>query len=382
MLGCAALLAGAIPGTVSSVAATPTGRQRASTLVRAPATKPQIVGLIDKGSEAPYHLGIPFPVTDPSVELGSRGVAFAGIVVNESWAQLEPRESHFTFGPLDRSLGAVTAYNRSHRSHPLMVKLRLWGGFRAPGWAKMIAGRPVTFDLPRAHGSTGEWWKAAYRQAWSGFQHALAARYDANQLVGSVAVSSCATLTAEPFVMSPNQVLLSQLLADGWSSAAQQQCLDGALADYAGWKRTSIDYTFNTFPAITPGSRNYHPDPAVTDEVMSRCANLQIGSGRTCILSNHALSAAAASAGSRGAPVYAEIDTLYERRHGDAPVDFQTFSPNTFGDCAAINVAVTHHAQSVELWPASAVLRGYTAYPVPTLGAWARALRDRRPLAC
>jgi hypothetical protein len=59
-----------------------------------------------------------------------------------------------------------------------------------------------------------------------------------------------------------------------------------------------------------------------------------------------------------------------------------SLSPDTFGDCAAINVAVAHHGQSGEPWPASAVFAGYTAYPTSTLDNWARALRDRHPPSC
>jgi hypothetical protein len=345
-----------------------------------PSVKAQIVGLVDKGSEAPYHLGMPFATADPD-EIAPDAKAFAAIVVNESWAQLEPSQGRFTFGPLEASLNAVTAYNRAHRHHQLTVKLRFWGGFAAPEWAKTIAGSPVSFNTPSAHGTTGRWWTDAYENAWSAFQHALAERYDRDSLIGSVAVSSCATLTAEPFTMSPSQALLSELLSDGWSSAAQHHCLDGAFSDYSGWKRTPIDYAFNTFPAVTPGEHVYHPDPAVTDEVMTRCADLLTGSGRSCILSNHALDASSATT-SRQAPVYAEIDTLYNYLHGKAPVDFQTNSPNTFGGCQTIDIAIAHHAQSLELWPPTAHIKGFTAYTESSLYGWARALRERRRIAC
>lgn len=56
------------------------------------AIKSQIVGLVDKGAEKPYHLDVPFPTVNPA-EVAPDAAAFAGIVVNETWAQLEPGET-------------------------------------------------------------------------------------------------------------------------------------------------------------------------------------------------------------------------------------------------------------------------------------------------
>ncbi len=345
--------------------------------------KPQIRGLVDKSSQAPYVLRQPFATVNGG-EVAPYAQAFSGIVVNETWNQLEPRRNVFDFSPLDKSLAAVRAYNRAHRSHPLVVKLRLWGGFTAPDWAKTLGGTmPVSFDTATATGTTGRWWTGAYRGAWSTFQHRLAARYDANALVGSVAVSSCATLTAEPFVASPSLALHNELFADGWSNAAQQACLQGVFSDYSGWRHTPIDYTFNPFVAYQLGKQVGSVDLAFTDAVMSRCANLQLTTGRVCILSNHAFTAAVQS--SRGAPVYSEIAALYAKHPGRTPVDLQTGPPNGWGDCAAINLAISYHALSLELWPPAANpkgFKGFAAYPPATLTVWARALRTQKPLTC
>jgi hypothetical protein len=346
-----------------------------------PTVKPQIVGLVDKSSQASYVQRQAFPTVNVA-EVAPDAAAFAGIVVNESWAQLEPAPGRFTFGPLRTSLAAVRHYNRVHPKHPLAVKLRFWGGFTAPGWAKTLGGlTPVTFMTPKASGTTGRWWTPAYRAAWSKFQHRLAAAFDSDPLIRSVAVSSCATLTAEPFVQSPNLPLHTELFADGWTSTAQQQCLQGAFTDYAGWKHTPIDYTFNSFVFYTPGKQVGTPDLQFSDAVMTRCANLRRSTGRSCILSNHALDQTAAST-SRSAPVYDEIAALWAKHPGRTPVDFQTNAPNTFGGCAGINVAVNYHAQSLELWPASAAFKGFSAYPKSQLVSWARALRTGKALAC
>jgi hypothetical protein len=367
----AALSFGLLSGGVASAAA-----------AQGPSVKPQILGLVDKSSQTPYILRQPFPTVNPS-EVAPYAKAFAGIVVNETWAQLEPSRGHLSLAPLRQALAAVLAYNHAHRGHGLSVKLRLWGGFTAPDWAKSLGGKsPITFATPTAKGTTGRWWTPAYRAAWSSFLHSLASRYDGNPLIRSVAVSSCATLTAEPFVQSPSLPLHNTLFAAGWSSAAQQRCLQGAFADYSGWKRTSIDYTFNPFVTYTPGKAAGTPEPTFTSQVMATCANLHRTTGRTCILSNHAFTATAPTT-SRSAPVYAEITALYAQH--PTPVDLQTGPPDNFGGCQAIDVAVSYHAQSLELWPPAAnpkSFKGFTAYPESELQSWTRALRTGKPLTC
>jgi hypothetical protein len=365
-------------GTSRSVRSRPSRDQAGAR----PQIKSQIVGLVDKGSAGAYQRGVPFATADPD-EIAPDASAFSGVVVNESWAQLEPLRDHYTFGPLTKSVDAVEAYNRAHPHHALRVKLRIWGGFSAPRWAKTIAGPAVEFDTPTVHGQTiGEWWKRAYAVAWSAFQHALATKYDPDPLIGSVAVTSCATLTAEPFTFSPSPALTTELLDDGWSTAAQEDCLSRAFSDYAAWQRTPIDYAVNAFSALAPGAQFYHPDPAFSDEILTRCATLRSQDHRSCILSNHALTAASGSPTSRQASVYETIQTLYERERGKIAVDFQTYSPDTFGGCQAIDVAVAHHAESVELWPASPFSKGFSAYTPSSLYGWARALRNRQQIGC
>lgn len=388
VLATSALSLGLLGGSVASAAAAQrpgasnkqavgSRRQRSRSRV-----KSQIDGLVDKSSQTPYILRQPFPTVNQS-EVAPYANAFSGVVVNETWAQLEPGRGHFNLRSLRQSLAAVQAYNRAHHGHHLAIKLRLWGGFTAPNWAKTLGGKPpVTFSTATASGTTGRWWTPIYRAAWSRFQHVLASGFDSNPLIRSVAVSSCATLTAEPFVFSPNLALHTELFADGWSSAAQQHCLRGAFSDYSGWKHTSIDYTFNPFVSYTPGKQAGTPDPTFTNRIMKMCADLRSTTWRTCILSNHAFTATAPTS-SRSTPVYAEINALYAQH--PTPVDLQTGPPDNFGGCQAINVAVAYHAQSLELWPPAANpkgFKGFTAYPESELQSWAQALRTGRALSC
>jgi hypothetical protein len=334
--------------------------------------KQLIVGLIDKGSEAQYHRGVPYPVVNPT-DLATRASAFAGIVVNQTWAQLEPGTGVFDFSTLDASLAAVAAYNAQHGDAPLGVRLRVFAAYAAPAWAKALDGPPINVPAKppgNAGGTLGQWWKAGYRSAWSGLQSALAARYDDNPVLREVAVSSCSSLTAEPFVIGSRVLPLAR--TDGWTTAAQQSCLDGAFSDYTPWSRTAIYYPMNPLS----GSQT------ITTEVMQRCSTSAASGGPWCILANNTLSPVSATTG-RSAPTYAEINTLWKASPHDTPIAFQMNGPDNATYCAAIGVAIGYHAQSVELWPATPGQSGFSSVPTATLIAWNRALTTTgAPPAC
>ncbi len=334
--------------------------------------KPLLVGLIDKGSEAPYHQGVPYPVAD-TTDVAAQSPAFSGIVVNQTWAQLEPTQGTFDFSTLDASLAAVASYNAQHTTASLGVRLRVFAAYAAPAWAKTLDGTPITVpaNLPSNTGGTlGQWWKPGYRSAWAALQQALAGRYDSNPLVREVAVSSCSTLTAEPFVMAPSTNTLATV--DGWSTSSQQTCLDGAFSDYAPWTHTAIYYPMNPLPG----------DKAITTEVMQRCVNSATAGGPWCILANNALSPTSATTG-RPAPVYAEMNNLWTANPAGTPIAFQMNGPDNTTYCDSIGVAVGYHAQSVELWPATTKSQpGFTTVPTTTLVAWSNAMRSGTPPTC
>ncbi len=354
-------------------ASTPTTRTTTdSGLLAVPTTpgfKPLLVGLIDKGAEAPYHLGQAYP----SIDLTGLAPGLVGVVVNATWAQLEPQQGEFNFGVLDASFEAIAAYDRAHPKSPLGARLRIFTAFAAPAWAKALGGPAITVPVKAGTTSTptlGRWWEAPYRSAWTGLQQALARRYDSQPVLRDVAVSSCATLTAEPFVIAPGT--LQAASAAGWTPAAQQACLDGAFSDYAAWRHTAIYYPMNPFPG----------DPAITTEVMSRCSDSKARGGPWCILGNNALSPDSATT-QRVASVYAEINTLWSANPTATPVSFQMNGPQPSTYCEAMVVAVEHHAQSVELWPKTGpTAGGFTAFPSSTLLAWDSALRSGRPPTC
>jgi len=361
-------------GSVTSSTATLT-IEVASDVAR---VKPRIAGLIDKGSQAPYDLGTAFPVTS-TTELAGYGTAFSGIVVNVAWSQLEPAEGQFDLTPLAQSLAAVTAYDTQNPSDPLGVKLRIWAGFAAPDWAKSLDGTPITVapGTSGASGTLGRFWAADYEQQWTDLQDALAKAYDKDPLVHEIAVTSCSTATGEPFVLTSN--VIDALLAAGWTTADQQQCLSSALADYAAWHDTTVDYTFNVLSDVSSsGTRS--PDIAFTDSVMSACASSELtGTAPLCSLDNHGLTDTITP---QQQPVYGEIDTLWQQFGGHVPVEFQTIAPGGFDLCEAVGEAIGEHAASVEIWPAGTGFPGFSAYSPSQLTTWNTALVDQAPPAC
>lgn len=344
-----------------------------------PKVKPLIVGLIDKGSEQPYHLAQLFPVTD-TAEIGAYSPAFSGTVVNETWAQLEPTMGKWDFAPLDASLAAVSAYDSAHPGNPLGVKLRVWGGLTAPEWAKTLDGTPIT--VPPASstdvtGTVGRFWSTDYEQQWAAFQTALAGRYDSNPLLREVAVTSCNTASAEPFVM--DSTVITALLGAGWTSLDQQRCLEGALADFSAWQHTAVDFTFNPFTDVS-ASGVQTPDLPFASTIMSECAVSGIeGRLPQCILDNHGLTDSVLP---RQTGLYAEIDALWQQYDHWVPVDFQTISPNGFNLCLALGIGIAYHAQSIEIWPPGPGFAGFDQYTPAQLTPWEDALLTGTQPSC
>jgi hypothetical protein len=97
---------------------------------------------------------------------------------------------------------------------------------------------------------------------------------------------------------------------------------------------------------------------------MARCAHSEAGGGPWCILGNNALSPDSATT-QRVTPVYAEINSLWSADPTSTPVSFQMNSPTPSVQCAALDVAISHHALSVELWP-----QGIAGETSNTLSTW------------
>jgi len=267
---------------------------------------------------------------------------FGGIVLNATWAEMQPQAN----GPLvtkriNNALAQVQRYNDENPAHPLGVKLRIFSGNQAPPWAKAIDGGPITIQRnPQGCPSgfcpitIGKVWDAQYIAAWRAFQRKVAARYDANPLIRSVAITSCTMETDEPFVMP-----IQQPVPTGYTDAAGKACLRGAVNDYAAWRTTPIDYTINAFLPIQTGGA---PDVAFSVAIMDECRSKL---GARCELGNHAF----------GADLTGKnVNIVQAISDKGAPIHYQTVGPNSpafVSWSATVNAARQYNATALELWP-------------------------------
>ncbi len=335
---------------------------------RAPQTKPPLEGIIDMGVQTPYLQHQPFPTIDLS-PLDAYAGAFAGVVVNEGWSQLEPKQGVYDWTPLKRSLAAVSVWNAQHSSTPVGVKLRVFAGYSAPSWVTSQSG-VVTEVVHGVSVEMGRWWTPVYEAAWRTFQRALASAFDTDPLIRQVSVSSCSSSTGEPFVVSGALLSQRDLRAAGWSVGAQVACLKNALSDYANWRETPVTFAMNAlYDPATPGQ----PDVSVLDAIARECARSGATGGPTCILGNNDLSPTLASTVLSG-PLITEIQSLISQ--GLRPlVYFQT--NGTRLSCSTIDAGLSYHARSIEVWSPRDGYPGFTVVPPAVLAQWNRALQSQ-----
>ncbi|CDZ78496.1 hypothetical protein BN59_02806 [Legionella massiliensis] len=310
--------------------------------------KAPIKGLINMGNISFYNDPSMSPVNDPSI-IEPYASSFTAMVINVTWNQLQPNGPGTLIkdNAIDQALAAIQSYNRTHPDTPITAKLRVWGGFTAPQWAKAINGGPIYIDSVSSNGKNpqqgyiGLFWTTEYLSAWKELQSLLADRYDHNPLIREVAITSCASETDEPFVGWLDTATVNNLENYGYTDAQQEACLTGAIGDYSAWTHTMLDFTFSLFHLIDGGK--VQQDPAFTIQVMNQC---QLSS--RCILSNHALNSPLPTSDSF---VYTEMQSLFSINPNNTLIDFQTASPKQLNWCGAIVNATTYHAKSIELWP-------------------------------
>src|ERR1700730_11214565 len=231
-------------------------------------------GLVDMGDIGFYNGNS--PITFTIADLANYPGSFSEIVLNVTWAQLQSAAG----GPLDtafidNAISAINAYNAAHGTN-VGIKLRVWGGYVAPDWAKNIDGPPITItgqhtvDQNFTPQTIGRFWTADYIAAWTSLQNQLAAAYDNNPVIRGISQTAGASATDEPFVPLKGDAALqgggtvnqvAELQAGGYTNAAQQLTLRAAIADYAQWSTTPLDYTMNLFHLYdTVGKRSSDPN--------------------------------------------------------------------------------------------------------------------------
>lgn len=343
----------------------PSQADRLSITVKRP-----INGLINMGNISFYNNPRLSPINDPTV-IVPYVPSFSAMVINVTWDQLQPTApgSLVPNNAIDQALESIQLYNQTYPLTPITAKLRVWGGFTAPNWAKTISSGsyngPVPIDSTiGSTGTIGLFWTTQYISYWRALQSLLAARYDSNPLISEVAVTSCASNTDEPFVSWLDNDTVTTLKSYGYTDQQQETCLSSAIDDYIDWNHTMIDFTFNMFHEIDNTPRIVE-DPDFTIQVMEQCQ-----ASSRCILSNHALDSPLL------APdmfVYTEIQSLYSNNPDTTYVDFQTTSPALLNWCGAIVNGTIYHGSSIELWPD---FGGFTTFTASTVANLAYSLKN------
>jgi len=319
--------------------------------------KPPLRGLISMGA---YKFvgqgGDPVNTLD---QLNAKPGIFGGIVIVATWQQLQPTPTSTLAdgNAIDQALAEVRAYNAQNPGKPLGVKLRIWGGFEAPDWAKQLGGPAIETVHNGKARTIGRFWSPEYRRAWAKLQAMLAAKYDDRPLIREVAMTGCMSYTAEPFFLPTNDAsVMGPLQAAGYSDAANRECLQQGVADYAPWKRTRIVLAVNPFYGTGGAPMG---DAQFTIGVMRACRQ---AIGARCVLDNHDLDAAPPRA---VLPLYAEMTNL------GPEIEFQTFRENPADFEGTIAKGVALGASSIELWQD---YNGFPDVPDATLQRWAAML--------
>src|SRR4029453_14487196 len=131
-------------------------------------------GLVDMGNISFYNTSAA-PIFNP-FEVAQDATSFREIVLNVTWAQLQASENSLDTSFIDAAIQQVNQFNSTYNTD-IGIKLRVWGGFTAPNWAKEIGGAPVTITGqngvdPGSYASQtiGRFWTADYVNAWLNLQ--------------------------------------------------------------------------------------------------------------------------------------------------------------------------------------------------------------------
>jgi hypothetical protein len=145
-----------------------------------------------------------------------------------------------------------------------------------------------------------------------------------------------------------------------YTDAAIRARLMEVIDDYAPWKLTAIDYTFNPFANTDSGKPV--PDPSFVISVM-RAFRQRFG--ERAVIPNHGLNDPLRE-GTQ--PIYDEIRSL------GPPIEFQTVSPTVDFE-AAVRLGLECHPTEIDLWDSKAA-GGLAAITAEMLQEWAKAIAD------
>ena len=326
-------------------------------------TKPILKGLVTMGSSTAPG-AVP---ANAFAELNAHAGVYSAAVIDLYWSQLEPSQGVFDDSAITSALAGIAAYNAQYPSTPVVGKLRIFMGVGTPAWVIAATGS-VTITTSKGTGTIGEFWTPAYDALWQALQDHLAAEYDMNAAIGEVAITSCSSLTGEPFILPQSPASVEALHAAGYTDALGMTCLSHAPADYAAWKVTPLDYTFNVFSEIDTG-KTVANSAFPTQEM----ATFRAALGTRGVVANHGLQSTLTA---NALALYPEFTALYDQAVAAgtvSPLEFQTYSP-TVDWPSTIALGLTYHPTEIEIWDTQAA-GGQAPLTLAQLQGWAAELK-------
>ncbi|MGA9114582.1 MAG: hypothetical protein WB802_12415 [Candidatus Dormiibacterota bacterium] len=289
-----------------------------------PTVKPELSGLVDRTGAPPASLA-PY---------------MGGWVVNVTWASLQPTSgaSITSDNAIDKAIALVDstpAYSGMH------LRIRIFAGIDSPSWVDSMSGGSVYIYNSTAGqgGQVPRFWTSPVEQAYAHLQVLLAAEYDTNPTIEDVTTSGCMTVFAEPLIREvTDPTSVANLLAAGYTEAADQTCQEDAIAAQGAWVHTHSSIALNPYQAIS-GSGSVSIDEAYTQTLMSYCRSTL---GSRCTLGNNSI---------RTASLGTQYDQMYSSMHCTGPtLYFQTAQASLVGNLqSTVLWAIGEGANDVEL---------------------------------
>ncbi len=289
--------------------------------------KPIIQGLIDRVGPPPL----------------SYLKSVSNFVINAPWSELQATPE----GPLtkdnviDQAIAAARSLEKTLGTGKVGIKIRLLAGIDAPDWAKQLGGAPVAVLDPQSGsgGTIGRFWTSAFGHAYDDLWAKLAAAYDSVLEVREITVARCMTVFDEPFIRNVSDpTTVRNLVAAGFSAAADLQCEEQEIDDGTMWHQTRVGVAFNPYQTIGADGMTSTAE-AVTEQMMGYCRSRL---GLQCVLENNSI---------RYPPLtgaYAEMYTAMQQL--GPPISFQTEPLDRVGNLeATLTWAVSVGADAVEL---------------------------------
>ena len=363
-LSCAALLLDACGGGGGSSAPPPSGPTPTAGIA-----KPSLIGMVTMGDESWVGTASGLP-QNRLLEANAHPGVYAAAVIQATWSQLEPQPGVFDDSVIDAALQNIANYNAQYPSTPLVGKLRIFAGPNTPAWVMQQVG---SVTLTEGNGNSAvfpNFWTPAYSALWTQLQQHLASVYDANALMGEVAISVCSSITAEPFVVSGSASNQQVLANAGFSAAQMEQCLSDAPNDYTAWQETPLDYTFNPTVFDNAGDGG----SAFAIQVMQQ---FRQALGTRAVLANHDLDNPILSTETQD---YAEFQALYVQAQAASPpalspLEFQTAGPTVNWPTVIPFAISTYHPTEIEMWNTTATAGGLAPVTLVELLQWSAQIK-------